>query len=62
MPKLFYDFTETLRRRLSGIFFFQEAIHVKHNWWFLNTEYLSKRGTSDFRKHEIRYVTQRKKI
>lgn len=43
MPKLFYDFTETLRRRLSGKLFFQEAIHVKHNWWFLNTEYLSKK-------------------
>lgn len=38
MPKLFYDFTETLRRRLSGKKKFQEAIHVKHNWWFLNTE------------------------
>lgn len=33
MPKLFYDFTET----------FQEAIHVKHNWWFLNTEIFLKK-------------------
>lgn len=48
MLKLFYDFIEILRRRLSGKKKFQEVIYVKYNWWFFNIEYFFKRGISDF--------------